>query len=222
MLRRWWWCSPALKPFVIAGWGGRPGEAGAWGAVVGVGADAVTPTLDMTLRLEVRRQHGGFRQGSFGPDYELARFRVAGPDGVPLSEAPFPDGFSLYGEAVVGWDAVSYGGLQRHLMLSLGAEAFTWGRFDVDGRVAVQLFERSLEVALKALVSSPLRWACLLTPAFRRCTSPSTKSGNTPGRSRQVSCRWSTRSSSMKPCQLGLGRLAAATAAACRAGAITA
>ena len=37
------------------------------------------------------------------------------------------------------------------MKLSLGAEAFSWGRFDVDGRVAVQLFERSLEVALKGL-----------------------------------------------------------------------
>ncbi|NMO22282.1 hypothetical protein HG543_46625, partial [Pyxidicoccus fallax] len=142
---------PGFEALVVAGWGGRPGEGGVWGAVVGAGADAVTPALDLTLRLEMRRQHGGFRQGFFGPDYELARFRAAGPDGVPLAEAPLPDGFSFYGEAVVGWDAESYGGLYRHLRLSLGAEAFTWGRFDVDGRVAVQLFERSLEVALKGL-----------------------------------------------------------------------
>ncbi|NPD26206.1 hypothetical protein HPP06_22565, partial [Corallococcus exiguus] len=124
---------------------------GAWGAVVGAGADAVTPTLDMRLRLEVRGQHGGFRQGYFGPDYELARFKAAGPEGVPLAEAHFPDGTSAYGEAEVGWDAVRYGGLSKHLKLSLGAEVFSWGRFDVDGRVAVQLFARSLEVALKGL-----------------------------------------------------------------------
>jgi hypothetical protein len=117
----------------------------------GVGADAVTPTLNLKLRLEVRRQHGDFRQGFFGPDYELARFRAAGPDGVPLAHAPFPDGYSVYGEAMVGWDAVRYRGLQRHLKLSLGAEAFTWGRFDVDGRVAAQLFGRTLEVAVKGL-----------------------------------------------------------------------
>ncbi|WP_164015114.1 hypothetical protein [Pyxidicoccus trucidator] len=142
---------PTHEAHVIAGWGGRPGEGGAWGAVVGVGLDALTSTLDLKVRLEARRQHGGFRQGFFGPDYELARFRAAGPDGGALAEAPFPSGYSVHGELKVGWDAVSYGGLQRHLVLTVGAEAFSWGRFDVDGRVAVQLLERSLEVAVKGL-----------------------------------------------------------------------
>ncbi|WNG52768.1 hypothetical protein F0U60_35595 [Archangium minus] len=143
---------PGYEMHVLAGWGGRPGVGGAWGAVAGVGADAVTATLDARLRLEVRGQHGGFRQGLFGPDYELARFRAAGPSGLPVVEAPFPEGFSVYGEAVVGWDAVRLGGLrQRHLHLSLAVEAFTWGRVDVDGRLAAQLAERRVEVAVSAL-----------------------------------------------------------------------
>ncbi len=138
---------------VLAGWGGRPGEGGAWGAVAGLGADTVTPTLDVLARLEVRRQHGGFRQGFFGPDYELARFRAAGSEGAPLAQSPFPDGFSIYGEAVVGWDAVWLGDVpQRHLRLSLGAEAFGWGGLDVDGRLAVQLARRNVELAAKGLV----------------------------------------------------------------------
>ncbi|QSQ27564.1 hypothetical protein JY651_22785 [Pyxidicoccus parkwayensis] len=141
---------PTYEAHVLAGWGGRPGE-GAWGAVMGAGLDVMTSTLDLKLRLEARRQHGGFRQGFFGPDYELARFNATGADGVPLADASFPDGHSLYAEAEVGWDAVSYGGLQKHLKLSLSAEAFTWGRFDVDGRVAVQLFQRSVELAVKGL-----------------------------------------------------------------------
>jgi hypothetical protein len=142
---------PTYEAFVSAGWGGRPGERGAWGTVFGVGLDVLTPTLDMKLRLEARRQRGGFRQGVFGPDYELARFQVTGADRMPLAEAAFPDGHSLHAEAQVGWDAVSYGGLQKHLRLSLDAEGFTWGRFDVDGHVAVQLFRRNLELAVKGL-----------------------------------------------------------------------
>jgi len=50
---------------------------------------------------------------------------------------------------VVGWDAVHHGGLWKHLQLSLGAEAFTWGGFNMDGRVTVQPFNRNLEVAAK-------------------------------------------------------------------------
>jgi hypothetical protein len=136
---------------LVAGWGSRPGQGGTWGAVVGLGVDAVTPTLDLLLRLEGRRQQGGFRQGFFGPDYELARFQAVGTEGVPLVEASFPDGYSAYGEFKVIWDAVRNAGLQRHLHLSLAVEAFTWGRLDVDGRIAVQFFDRSLEVALTGL-----------------------------------------------------------------------
>ncbi|ATB44846.1 hypothetical protein [Corallococcus macrosporus] len=142
---------PGMEAYVNAGWGGRPGQGGAWGAVVGGGVDSLSERFNLRLRLEARRQHGGFRQGFFGADYELARFQAAGPDGVPLAEAHFPDGYSAFAEALVEWDAVSYGGLYKHLKLSLGAEAFSWGRFDVDGRVAVQLLERALEVALKGL-----------------------------------------------------------------------
>lgn len=137
---------------VLAGWGGRPDTPGAWGAVVGLGADALTSTLDMKLRLEARRQRGGFRQGYFGSDYEVVRLSAGRGSGLPGAQAPFPEGFSAYGEAVVGWDGVRLGEvLQRHLHLSVGAEVFDWGRVDVDGRLAVQLAERSLEVAVSGL-----------------------------------------------------------------------
>ncbi|MFP2935033.1 hypothetical protein ACLESO_60000, partial [Pyxidicoccus sp. 3LG] len=57
------------------------------------------------------------------------------------------------GEAVVGWGAVWLGDVApRHLRLSLGAEAFGWGRLDVDGRLAVQLARRNVELAVTGLV----------------------------------------------------------------------
>ncbi|MCY1047653.1 hypothetical protein OV208_40520 [Corallococcus sp. bb12-1] len=137
---------------VFAGWGGVPGAGGAWGAVAGLGADAVSPTFDLQARLEGRLQRGGFRQGYFGPDYELARFQVAGASGEALAEAVFPNGASAFGEVIVSWDAVHLGELlQRHLRLSLSAEAFTWGRVDADVRMAVQLVHRTVEVALRGM-----------------------------------------------------------------------
>lgn len=78
---------PGFELHVLGGWGGRPGGSGAWGAVAGVGADALSATLDMKLRLEVRRQHGGFRQGYFGPDYELGRLSAPGTPGLPQAQA---------------------------------------------------------------------------------------------------------------------------------------
>ncbi|WP_224365395.1 hypothetical protein [Hyalangium versicolor] len=143
---------PGFELHVLGGWGKRSGEAGAWGAVAGVGADALTLTLDMKLRVEVRRQHGGFRQGYFGPDYELSRWNGVGTSGSSVEPALFPEGFSAYGEVEVGWDGVRLGELlQRHLYLSLAAEVFDWGRVDVDGRLALQVAGRRMEVAVNGL-----------------------------------------------------------------------
>ncbi|MBU8900865.1 hypothetical protein KRR26_35225 [Corallococcus sp. M34] len=157
-----------------AGWGGRPGEGGAWGAVAGLGAEYLTSRMDLRARLEGRLQRGGFRQGAFGPDYELARFRVAGPTAMPQADAPFPDGYSAYGEVILSWDAESLSVLgQRHFRLSMGTEVFTWGRVDVDGRLETQLFHRNLSVGVggvgvgagqpgaRYLASAQARWRFL-------------------------------------------------------------
>ncbi|HZI11995.1 MAG TPA: hypothetical protein VE153_16535 [Myxococcus sp.] len=134
------------------GWGRRPGEGGAWGVVAGLGAEYMSSSVDLRARLEGRLQRGGFRQGAFGPDYELARFQVAGPASLPQAEAPFPDGYSAHGEVILSWDAEGLGVLgQRHFRLTMGAEAFNWGRVDVDGRLEVQVFHRNLAVAVGGL-----------------------------------------------------------------------
>ncbi|RKH31893.1 hypothetical protein D7X12_37975, partial [Corallococcus sicarius] len=61
----------------------------------------------------------------------------------------------------------------RHLFLSLGVEAFSWGRVDVDGRVEAQLFHRDLSLSAgglatavgqpgaRYLVSGEARWRLL-------------------------------------------------------------
>ncbi|MCK8499676.1 hypothetical protein [Myxococcus fulvus] len=158
----------------VGGWGGRPGEGGAWGAVAGLGVEWVSSTMDLRARLEGRIQRGGFRQGAFGPDYELARFQVAGRSSVPLAEMPFPEGASAYGEVILRWDAERLGTLgNRHLRLTMGAEVFDWGRADVDGRLEMQLLHRDVAVAMSGLavgfgeprgrylVSAEARWRFL-------------------------------------------------------------
>ncbi|TNV50765.1 hypothetical protein FH620_39120, partial [Corallococcus exiguus] len=117
--------------------------------VAGLGVEAVSSTLDLRARLEARLQRGGFRQGAFGPDYELARIQVAGPSALPQADAPFPEGSSAYGEVILSWDAEGLGVLgKRHFRLTMGAEAFSWGRVDVDGRLEAQVFHRNLTVAV--------------------------------------------------------------------------
>ncbi|RKH79751.1 hypothetical protein D7Y21_33270, partial [Corallococcus sp. AB045] len=136
--------------------------------------ESVSSTLDLRARLEGRLQRGGFRQGSFGPDYELARFQVAGPSALPQADAPFPDGASAHGEVILSWDAAGLGALgKRHFRLTVGAEFFNWGRVDVDGRLEAQVFHRNLTVAAggvamgmgqpgaRYLASSEARWRIL-------------------------------------------------------------
>ncbi|HVG57565.1 MAG TPA: hypothetical protein VNA24_03365 [Hyalangium sp.] len=140
---------PGLELHLLGGWGGHLGEPRAWGAVAGVGVDALTTNRDMKLRLEARRQRGGFRQGYFGPGFELERE-------LSVTRGLFPEGFSAYGEVELEWDEVRLGGLrQRHLLLSLGAEVFTWGRVEVAGRLGLQLAQRRLEVAVSGQWAEP-------------------------------------------------------------------
>lgn len=84
-------------------------------------------------RIEARKQQGGFRQGMFGPAYELSRFSGVGFSQAPLAREQLPDGFSGYGELEVG-----YGPLESdvdappRVFTSIAAEYFLFGRLDGD------------------------------------------------------------------------------------------
>lgn len=141
-----------FQVFVLAGAGTRAGMEGAWGALVGAGLESASDTLRVHAQVEARRQHGGFRQGFFGPDYELGRFVAAGTSSLPVARAPFAEGYSVFGELIVAHDTLHLDHARRELHLSMAAEAFSWGRLDAQVRVSTWRKLRTLYLALEALV----------------------------------------------------------------------
>jgi hypothetical protein len=131
--------------FALAGVGtsaGEPWQGLAWGAVAGLGLETLSDTWQVHARLEARTQRGGFRQGFFGPEYEVARF---------LAPPVFPDGASAFAELSLAHDSIHLDHARRQLHLLLALEAFSWGRLDVQVRVATWLDVRRLHVSLSAL-----------------------------------------------------------------------
>jgi hypothetical protein len=140
-----------FQVFIDVGAGMRPGLDGAWGALVGAGLELYSETLEVHAQVEARRQRGGFRQGFFGPDYELGRFAAAGPAALPVAEVRFPDGYSAYGELSLGHDTLHLDHARREFQVSVAAEVFSWGRVDVQARVATWRKFRQLYLGLDAL-----------------------------------------------------------------------
>jgi hypothetical protein len=87
--------------------------------------------VDITGRLEARRQGGRFRFGFFGAGYELARFSGVGLREQPLAEEVLPGTFTGYGEVAA---TVGPGGPEElELTASASGEYFvTTGRVDAD------------------------------------------------------------------------------------------
>jgi hypothetical protein len=105
-----------------------PEYGAALGAVV---ASRPGEAVELTGRLEARRQGGRFRFGFFGAGYELARFSGVGLSEQPLAEEVLPATFSGYGEVVA---RVSPDGSEDlELIASASGEYFvSTGRVDTD------------------------------------------------------------------------------------------
>ncbi|WP_434384313.1 hypothetical protein [Melittangium boletus] len=110
-----------------------------FGAAFGVVARGLpSENVDLTGRLEARRQGGRFRFGFFGPSYELARFSGVGLREAPLAEELLPATFSGYGEVAASVRPLADGDL--NLSASASGEYFVaTGRVDADAAVQVTL-----------------------------------------------------------------------------------
>jgi hypothetical protein len=140
-----------LQLWAVAGAGARLDSAGGTGALLGLAVDAQPRALSVGGRLELRRQEGGFRQGLFDGDYELARFSDGGLAEPGLAARRLPAGYSGYAElsVAVGEERPDRG----RLLLSLGAEHFTFGRTDADLALGAQLPGGRALLSLRMLAS---------------------------------------------------------------------
>lgn len=130
--------TPNLRWMLLAGFGVRAIEQTDVGVVLGTTLDATVQDLGFSLRLEGRKQAGGFRFGYFGPQYELQRFSDVGFRGQGIADVRLPDGFSAFAEARVG--------LGSRVSVDVAAEWYFWQRLDLDGTVSVAVLDDWLTV----------------------------------------------------------------------------
>lgn len=133
---------------LLGGAGGRAGARGL-GALAGLGLEGRPGSVALGGRAEVRAQSGSFRQGMFGPDWELARFASVGTSAAPRGVEQLPrDSASAYAELFFGAGKEGKGSV-----LSIAAERFFWGRTDGDLAWVVHGFDGKLLASLRAIVS---------------------------------------------------------------------
>lgn len=128
----------SLRFMAMAGIGSRFNLDANLGFLVGLALDANVKEISFSVKLEGRKQAGGFRQGMFGPTYELSRFAGLGLAGLPIAQERLPDAFSLYAEA-----RARVGEL---VTVDAMAEYFTFGRTDLDSTVNVTVLKHWLNM----------------------------------------------------------------------------
>jgi hypothetical protein len=132
------------QAFLVGGVGTRIGQGPALGALLGFAAEGRPGGFLLGGRVEARKQSPTFRQGFFGPQYELSRFASVGDRGVPIADEVLPDSWSGYGELSLsaGPELPSPDGRPGppRLFITLSGEYFTFGRSELDLEVAVRAF----------------------------------------------------------------------------------
>ncbi len=128
--------SEHVRLMLLAGAGVRANADADLGFVVGGMADVTAGRIGVSAKAELRKQAGRFRQGFFGPSYELSRFADIGLGPAPIANASLPDSFSAYGELRVG--------VGEHGHIDLAIEHFFTNRTDFDVTASLNLVDRRL------------------------------------------------------------------------------
>jgi hypothetical protein len=126
----------SVRVMALAGVGSRLNRAANVGLVVGLALDANATLGSFSVKLEARKQAGGFRQGLVGPSYELSRFAALGLAAPPIAQETLPDAFSFYGEVRARFsDLVTFDAMTEYL---------TFGRTELDSTLTVALLKQWL------------------------------------------------------------------------------
>jgi hypothetical protein len=145
--------SQSVRVSAVAGLGNRL-DAGDLGFVAGGLLDANVAELGLSFKLELRKQAGGYRQGFFGPTWELSRYADTGFSGVAQGLASLPNSWSVMGEARLGVGTAA--------SVELFAEHFFFGRTDLDATVNLVVLGSWLTAQARATVvglEGTPRWA---------------------------------------------------------------
>jgi hypothetical protein len=126
-----------------------PDFGAALGAVV---AGKPKETVELTGRLEARRQGGRFRFGFFGAGYEFARFSGVGLREQPLAEEQSPATFSGYAEVAARVSPKGPEDLELTASAS-GEYLVSTGRVDADAMLQMRLPGGKTEAELRAILT---------------------------------------------------------------------
>lgn len=133
--------SASTRAMLLTGVGWRLNPLHA-GVLFGGAVETVMGALKLSVKAELRKQYGGFRQGFFSGHYELSRYAGTGFSGVSLLDERLPDTFSGYAEVRMG--------ATQAFSLDMGFEYFAFGRADADASLALETFGPRFTLVLRA------------------------------------------------------------------------
>lgn len=133
--------SSDTRALLLTGFGFRLAHPVDGGLLFGGAFETALGSLKFAAKAEIRKQNGGFRQGFFGPVFELSRYAGSGFSGESRLTERLPDTFSGYGEIRLG--------VGQAFSFDASAEYFGFGRADLDAALALEALSSRLTLTLR-------------------------------------------------------------------------